>query len=194
MTGSSVSLVESRPIIYGRALAGREFRQGEILSDVSQFVFDQPSVEITEILHPYVIIASQDCDLLWDFESRKDNKGAQLNGILLYEAHDALKYRAQVPGSDIWKRIIQNKDERYHALESAAADFDLKEIGIPDLIVDFKRFFCLSPDQLSLQCSPGGGADRRCILEMPFREHFQSRAAFYMQRVSLPSPHKIGKT
>jgi hypothetical protein len=36
-----------------------------------------------------------------------------------------------------------------------------------------------------------GLAVRRSRLEVPYREHLQCRAAFYFQRVTLPTPHEF---
>jgi hypothetical protein len=35
------------------------------------------------------------------------------------------------------------------------------------------------------------GAQRRCRLLVPYREHLQSRLAFYLQRVAIPEPHRL---
>jgi hypothetical protein len=168
-----------------------EFRQGEIISNVSQWSWASQEEELLVIEHPFVIIASQDCDLLQDFSARSQGKQGDLNGVLLYEAHKTFGLKAALPGSDVWRRVIRNNDERYHALQASSADFDREKQGIPDLIVDFKRFFTISVVELTRQCEPTGAARRRCILKEPYKEHFQSRAAFYIQRVGLPRPHRI---
>jgi hypothetical protein len=64
------------------------------------------------------------------------------------------------------------------------------------MILDFKRCFTLPAHDIYRQINPsaGGSARRRSRLEMPYREHLQSRAAFYLQRVTLPLPHILSET
>ncbi|MBZ9693926.1 hypothetical protein [Mesorhizobium sp. CO1-1-9] len=180
------------PSIYAAVDPSLEFRQGEIISGLRQYLYypEDQSVDTRE--HPFAIIASQDCDLLQDFDALAANSQSQLNSILLYEAHPTRDVRGKVAGSDIWKRIVQNNDERYHALEAAHPRHDLSSIGLPDLVVDFKRLFSVPAEDLAKQVK-AGTAVRRCRLEMPYREQFQSRVAFYLQRVAVPEPHKISK-
>jgi len=168
-----------------------EFRQGEIITGVIQYQYKPDDGDVEELPHSFVIIASQDCDLLQDHERAVKGEKSQLNGVLLYEANDASVVRGTVGGSDIWRRVVQNNNERYHALEQAPPDIDLLGIGIPDLIVDFRRLFTMTATDLLAQIR-SGTAQRRCRLEMPYREQFQTRAAFYLQRVGVPTPHKIG--
>lgn len=179
--------------IYTTGEVGRELRQCEIISDVVQYVYRPAEGAADAIRHPLVIVMSQDCDLLWDYESQSQpDKHPNLNGILLYELHPAAEYRGRVPGSDVWRRVLQNKDDRYHFLEAVPPAKDLLGQGFPEMVIDFKRYFTAPPDEIYRQCAltDASGARRRCRLEMPYREHLQSRAAFYLQRVMLPLGHK----
>jgi hypothetical protein len=187
----TVQTVQGSPI-YAAVDPALEFRQGEIISGIMQYRYDPEDGSVEEIPHAYAIIVSQDCDLLQHHNSMVENGVPQIASVLLYEAHETPVLRAQVDGSDIWKRIVQNKDERYHALEAAHPKYDLAGAGLPDLAVDFRRFFSISPVDLAKQVGTGV-AVRRCRLEMPYREQFQARAAFYLQRVGVPEPHKIAK-
>jgi hypothetical protein len=58
------------------------------------------------------------------------------------------------------------------------------------MMLDFKRCFSLPAKEIYRQTALPDGAKRRCRLEMPYREHLQSRAAFYLQRVTLLLPHR----
>src|SRR5262249_16344710 len=133
---------------------------------------------------------SQDCDLLWDYEAVAKAEPTELNGVLIYELEPAEKAREKIRGKDIWKRMRQNKDERYHFLEAVPPALDLCGEGLPDMMLDFKRCFSLPAKEIYRQMSQADGAKRRCRLEMPYREHLQSRAAFYLQRVTLLLPHQ----
>jgi hypothetical protein len=170
---------------------GREFRQSEIISNLSQYVVDPTTETANAVVHDYAIILAQDCDLLWDYEARKKGLQGQLNGVLIYEAEDLLEeFKGKLPpGRDIWNRVRDNRDERYHVLGSVPPDCDLLGTGLPALAIDFKRFFTISMAEIERQLALGTSAKRRCRLEMPYREHLQTRAAFYFQRVMLPLPH-----
>ena len=147
--------------------------------------------DVDLITHDYAIVLSQDCDLLWDFNRIEQKKISELTSVLFYELETVPATKARLPGSDILRRILDTRDERYQLLQSCPKENDLELVGIPDLIVDFKRFFCVPPREVYRQCREASGAARRCKLEMPYREHLQSRAAFYLQRVGLPEPHKV---
>jgi hypothetical protein len=168
----------------------KEFRQSEIVSRVAQYDYDGGTGRISEVYHQYVIVANQDCDLLWDREARDQGKPGDLNGLIVYEAEPAFDMKAKLAqGRDIWARVIQNKDERYHYLEAVPAELDLVGQGIPPLILDLKRCFTLPVPELHRQCRTLHGAQRRCRLETSFRDHLQSRIAFYLQRVTLVRQH-----
>jgi hypothetical protein len=174
--------------IYVKSGLSREFRQGEILSTVARYSVNPIDKTYSPIVYPYAIIAAQDCDLLQDFEKRaKDNSGS-ICEVVIYPAQKTVDTFATIKGSDIKKRIENNKDERYHLFEEVDKDKDLLGQGVPSLLVDFKMLFTLSIPDLQIQIE-AGTANRRTRLEMPYREHFQSRAAFYFQRVMLPRQH-----
>lgn len=170
-----------------------EFRQGEVLSNVMQYRFDSATGEVEAIQHDFVIIASQDCDLYQDFTKNKLGEASDLNDVLIFQAFDAKAHKAILGGSDIWRRVEKNRDDRYQFLESIPGACDKMGIGLPALVVDFKRFFSLSTGELRRQCIAHGGATRRCRLNDLYREHFQSRVAFYLQRVALPRQHVFNK-
>jgi hypothetical protein len=94
-----------------------------------------------------------------------------------------------IKGND-WRRVTRNKDDRRHFLERVPSNTDHLSEGIPPLVVDFKRYFTIPHRELIRQCGIGHGARRRCRLEAPYREHFQSRLSYYLQRVMLPLDHQ----
>jgi hypothetical protein len=170
-----------------------ELRQSEIISNLIQYEVNSETTQAPGRKHDYAIVIMQDCDLLWDRERRNEGKPGTLNGILLYEAESLEQFRLKLPkGSDIWKRIRQNSDERYHVLEAAPPEQDTLGSGIPELAIDFKRLFTMSVEEIERQLASSDQATRRCRLLAPYREHLQARAAFYLQRVMLPLPHNIG--
>ena len=166
-----------------------EFRQSEILSAVRQYSVNAEENHITKRIHEYCVILSQDCDLLQDFNKRKDGKPGGLNGILLFEARTVGASKAGGMGAKEFDKIAQNNNERYHFLQAAPAEDDTMGAGIPDLIIDFKKYFTISSTDLHWQISLPDGPKRRCRLVSPYVEHLQLRASFYMSRIGLPVPH-----
>jgi hypothetical protein len=167
----------------------------EILSDVAQRRQSLQSLreadpELETIVHPYCIVVSQDCDLEQDFQIRQagGTPTPALPNVLLCEVSSATDLKGAVPaGRDIWKRIIQNKDERYQFLQAVDPAQDAAEQGLPDLGIDFRRYFTVPSDELHEQLTLG--ARRRCRLISPYKEHFMSRFTHFMARVGLPTDH-----
>jgi hypothetical protein len=167
----------------------RELRQSEILSDITRLYYNPVDGSLTETIFKYVIVMSQDCDLLWDFEKFTGGRSSDFNEVLLVEALVASEYKVHLNDSGIWKRLDQNRDDRYHYLEPVPKALDLESIGLPALVVDFKRVFSLPPRDIERQISADTSCKRRCKLKDLYKEHLQSRFAFYFQRVALPRPH-----
>lgn len=163
-----------------------ELRQSEIITGITQFTYDPIVGEVLETQHPYAIILSQDCDLLRDYEARTNGGPTVLNGVLFFELEPVDVIRPKLAGGDILRRISRHSEERYHALEQVPPETDLIGEGLPALVIDFRRCYTLPAGEVYRQCAANDGAKRRCRLEMPYREHLQSRAAFYLQRVALP--------
>ncbi len=88
--------------------------------------------------------------------------------------------------STIWDRVKKNKDERYHFLEKVPAECDLRGEGIPELTVDFKRYFTLPVEEVYYQLTSGC---RRCVLCPQYLEHLSSRFSYFIGRVALPHDH-----
>jgi len=190
--------------VYSRSLNAEPLRQGEILSGVIhrrrslRSLLPDVKPEIAEAEHPYAILLSQDCDLENDFKYRTEANAEQLDdrsdkilpSVLFCEVVTVDELVGSVPkGKDIWKRIIQNKDERYQVLEEVRPTEYALETGIPALGIDFKRYFSIPTDELYVQLKMG--ANRRSRLNNPFLEGFCSRFAHYLSRVALPREHRV---
>jgi hypothetical protein len=176
-------------------------RQGEILSDLTTLVplarLDQPpnTVNVARVTHPLAIVLSQDCDLEQDFASREQRQSGQnyredklLPTILFCEVFIAAEMNTR-PGMDrqIWRRVTGNKDERYHYFDKVSAECDALAKGIPEMTVDFKRYFTVPGDYLYAQLSVG--IARRTRLLSPYLEHLSTRFCYYQFRVALPRDH-----
>jgi len=165
---------------------------------------DTVALKATPYIHPYVIVVSQDCDLDWDFKARQPNpdkdpkaKNKLVPNVLFCMATEAKELRDRdkdLPhgtSKDInattWNRIQSNSDIRYHFLEKIPKSYDLLGQGLPELAVDFKRYFTVPTDEVYRQL--GGVAKRRCKLISPYLEHFALRFYYFQYRVALPEDH-----
>jgi hypothetical protein len=186
---SAVVIVQAASVspFYTKTEMDRELRQGEVICNLTQYLYNPEQNSVETIPHPYAVVVNQDCDLLQDYNARNGGKGTEINSVLLYIAEPTESKRAQIDG-DIWRRVLSNSNDRYHLLSKSPASCDLSDAELPSLIIDFKGFFTLPPDEVYRQCA-AGEATRRTRLEMPYREHLQCRAAFYFQRVMLPEQH-----
>ena len=193
--------------IYFRSPTSAPLRTGEILSGVIQhrrsfksLGLENPVIE--EIKHPYSVVVTQDCDLEQDYFAREKAKNTekaedkrklenkQIPNVLLVQATTVEELIASLPrGGDILKRVIQNKDERYHALEKVPASADAQGNGLPALGIDFKRYFTVPTEELYAQLS--SGTTRRTHLNSPYLEHFARRFADFLSRVGLPKEHQV---
>jgi hypothetical protein len=178
--------------IYEPPVATGALRQGEVLSQVVQVKLqsaeeeNRPTVELVE--HPFAVIVSQDCDLYWDFKARQENRQFSLPSVLFCEVVTAEELRGTPEiKSDIWKRIRQNQDERYQFLQAVPAEKDAQGLGLPELGLDFKRYFTIPTEEVYRQL--GASAKRRCRLVTPYAEHLSNRFFQFQSRVALPAEH-----
>lgn len=173
--------------------------QGDILKNINIPVFND-KLQVVKL--EYGVILSQDCDLNQDFDSRNqiskindDKDKLALNNkmipsILICPAYTAEQLRKgthlqtiDMPMVKIsnskktpWKKIIQNETPRYHYLNKS------KEFEIPELVLDFKRYYSLSRDYLYSIYS-------ECYLislNELYREDLSNRFHHYNSRVGLP--------
>lgn len=173
-------------------------RQGEILCDLIQFMVDRQGSEPgaapsqgAEKIHPFALVVSQDCDLDWDFKARQEggaNQQRLVPNVLFCEVTTAENLRARSDiKSDLWKLIKGNRDERYQFLQKVEETEDYRLQGLPELAVDFKRYFTIPTEEVYIQLK--SGTQRRCRLRTPYVEHLSSRFYSFQSRVALPSPH-----
>lgn len=170
--------------------------QGEILSDVVQIFLAEASVLVESphsvavdfMRHPLAIVVSQDCDLDWDYRERTSAEGKKdklLPNVLLCEVHEAA---SNTSPSGLWSPIRMNKNERYQFLQAPSWLEDLGREDLPELLVDFKRYFSVPTAELYARVV-AGQTRRRCVLRQPFREHFANRFYGFQMRVALPGEH-----
>jgi hypothetical protein len=166
---------------------------------VTQFRVDVATLGTEELSldsedQPFGIVVSQDCDLEWDFRERQKAVPALhklLPSILFCEVSVADELRGRNGlDSGLWKRVRENKDERYHFLRAVMPEQDSLAEGLPSLAIDFKRYFTVPTDELYAQLA-NGETRRRTRLLSPYLEHCCSRFAYFQQRVALPEDHFV---
>lgn len=183
----------------------KALRQGEILSNVIEYCpsldsLDSEQVEFRPVVHKYVIVASQDCDLNWDYKAGnyleedivpQEQLGPKnISSVLLCELHSAAEIKSQDGvNSAIWKRIKVNKDERYQFLEGIAEMKNSALEALPETCIDFKRFISMRPSLLYKQIHLGSCRRKGC-LKSPYLEHFSHRFTNYLSRVALPEEYQ----
>ena len=182
-------------------------RQGEILSNVVelQFVLDDSigttgrlELEADAIQHPFAIIVSQDCDLEQDFKFRFNYVGNvrhELPSILFCQAGDVDEFKK----SGLYKSLFdsrtfegdfkKNNAFRFHFIQGIQAEFDACNQGLPELGMDFKRYFSLPTAEVYHRIMLTH-TYRRSVLQSPYREHFSYRFYNFNNRIALPEEYE----
>lgn len=161
-----------------------EFRQSEILTGLTQYEYDSDTGEAAVQEHAFAIIGHQDCDLLRDFRAYVKDGSRVINGILMVQLRTMEEAKATIDGR-AWQRVGQHREDRYHLLPEVSPNEENNGEGLPSLVADFRLIFTMPASEF-LKQQAQGKMHRRCMLVHPYREHFQSRLGFYLQRVALP--------
>lgn len=173
-------------------------RQTEILSNLIQTKLRVDSIRkdpvIDFVAHPFTMILTQDCDLEQDFALRL--KGANsmklLPSVLFCEIITAEELYSRFAKSETeWKdrlHIPKNKNDRFHFLQVVNPSCDALNVGLPEMGIDFKRYFSVPTDEVYKRIELKD-ASRRCVMRSPYLEHLSLRFATYLGRVALPEDH-----
>lgn len=168
-------------------------RQAEIITGFTQTRLDvgklqENKVVVQPITHPFVVVLSQDCDLLQDFERRQAGKSEDLlSSVFLCPASDVTEFEtASKKGRQEKKLIKQNQFPRFHYLRDLPAGDDSLKEGLPELVLDFKRVFRAPTDEVYYWLAT---SKRRCRLVAPYSDHLCNRYSAYIGRVGLPLDH-----
>ena len=186
---------------------GEALRQGEILTDVVELQIEPRSIEsvdadsiydINPIKHPFAIIVSQDCDLEQGYNFTFHNRGNlrnELPTILFCQAQDVDKFRKSEMYQNLFKegpfrRDFRNNDAfRYHFIQAIPTELDTRNCGLPELGIDFKRYFSIPIVEVFRRIELGHTC-RRTVLESPYRDHFSRRFFNFNSRVALPEEYE----
>ena len=116
--------------------------------------------------------------------------GKMIPNVLLCEIDEAAGIRngyGAISTSETWKRIEQNKEERFQFLQKIPPEADRLKEGLPEMAIDFKRYFTIPTEEVYLRFRLE--AQRRCRLASPYLEHLALRFGYYQMRVGLPADH-----
>ncbi|MCY3915562.1 MAG: hypothetical protein OXG49_06065 [Chloroflexi bacterium] len=196
-------------IMFSRSPYGIDsaLRQGEVLSDVVELRIDPEQIESADadrvyvfdpVKHPFAIVVSQDCDLEQGHNFAVHGKGNlrhELPSILFCQAQDVDKFRKSLMYRTLFeegpfRRDFRNNDVfRYHFIQAVPADLDSGDCGLPELGIDFKRYFSIPIAEVNRRIELGHTC-RRTVLESPYRDHFSRRFFNFNSRVALPEEYE----
>jgi hypothetical protein len=191
------------PSPYRVVAQGRDtpLRQCEILSHLVSVRVRPETLGVEELVYENLVvdlamILTQDCDLEQDhrvrFVTPKPTSDKLLPSILLAEVHTAQEVFARIAESNRKQRerlnIASNKNERFHFLQTVEPGCDRLNEGLPELTIDFKRYFAVPTAELYRRIELNQ-LQRRCVLVSPYLEQLSSRFAYFLSRVALPSDH-----
>jgi hypothetical protein len=186
-------------MIYSSSQPATSLKQGEIVSSLPQIVLSAESfysqkekdLKVHRRMHPLAIVLTQDCDLERDFRERKQDEPKPeklLPSVLFCEVQTAEElFSGRDINSKIWARIKINKDERYQFLNGIAPEEDAQGEGLPELGIDFKRYFTVPTDELYSRFEQE--TKRRCFLNPPYSQHLIFRFFYFQSRIGLPEDH-----
>ena len=179
--------------------------QGDIFKDFvlySTEKVDEANVDKKMYQFPYIIVVSQDCDLMSYHRRMSTIQGditlenmdiklfnpflpnvlvlpAFLAGELIDGKHleNLFKVSQEHIGAKTVDKIKQNQEMRYHYIPAAE--------DIPELIVDFKIYFSVSVNDLIQENSD------RYLMSLNYlsREFLSQRFANYINRIGLPDEY-----
>ena len=186
--------------IYVASPAQGELRQGEIISNLIQARLDLTTVgsasppKVDLVKHQLAVVISQDCDLLLDYNARNgigDVKPDKLLPSILFceviTAEEMCSPENGINGRD--RQLFgKNKLERFHFLQKVEREKDAMGEGLPELGIDFKRYFSIPTDEVYKRFTLE--AKRRCYMKSPYLEHLSNRFSHFQQRIALPEDHR----
>ena len=182
-------------MIRARLEPSERITQGDVLSDVEyiEYVVEEDGIlEISKIVFPFVVVLTQDCDLLQDYAFRGTEGKTQdkwLISVLFAPIYNAEHVFQGKHLSDIGitsqsinrnstraKLIGQNQIPRYHFLEFP------EKIPVVPSVIDFKHYF--SAPVLYLR--EHKKSNFVCTVEELYREDLSQRFAAFLSRIGLP--------
>lgn len=186
--------------------------QGEFLADIYEHRPLYPPMVAPEgieidyhpIHHPLMVVMNPACDLDWDFKTRfpgteaiqerdlseSDNLPPLVPHVLLCDAYEYSQVRPRFSGTDLWRRVQENQNERYHHFQ--AAPIGNPQTGeLPDIYLDFKKTIAL-PFSGLYEALRQNGIKRIATVPAIYVHDLMHRFYGFWSRVGLPTPSLIG--
>ena len=192
--------------LYVPPLTGA-LRQGEILGEIWEHIPQYPpigsqqgqSFPFDSVRHEMVVVMSPGCDLEWDFKARFPDQPSQeqllsppdlqenaslIPHVFLANVYIKPEIRSRITGSDIWKRIEGNQDERYHHFKEAPVG-EPPVRQLPDLYIDFKKSIAIPTNRL-YEGVRVGGVTRIATIPDNYLHDLIHRYFGFLSRIALP--------
>lgn len=177
--------------------------QGDIYSNVAHYNnidFEEDKINIREIIFPYAIVLTQDCDLEQYYCSLSKNghekNDKHLFSILVAPLYNiefvfqgihlkdiGIKMQEIPPKKTSGRNLCNNETPRYHYLEFGRDD------PIVPSVIDFKHYFTVNIDYLQSKKK----SDFVCQVAPLYRELISQRYAYYLSRIGLPEGNYVEK-
>lgn len=199
------------PFAYDLPSIGGPLRQGELLGGVYEHRPSIPPVEhaaggdakLVPTKHGRLVVLSPECDLLQDYRLREqiasdkpptetdvESDPTIIPHVLLCGAFEESEIKSResvVTGkkliqSDIFRRIKQNQDLRYHYFPDAKIGADSQ---LPALILDFKRILSLVTATI-YDGIKTDGLERIAVVPAPFVHDLVQRFFAFQSRIGVP--------
>jgi hypothetical protein len=180
-------------------------RQGEVVIGLREprvqqalpLVAHGQTFSVDWIIHPISIVITADCDLLGDHRARESPQttdraeaqrlARQLDHVTFCRLYFEDDLRANRFDRDVWRRVRQNQDVRYHAIPSPhVPGFE----RWPVLYVDFTKTFMMQTLHIhhAIQCNE---IRRTTPIEQPWLQDLVNRWAHFHGRVCVPDPSDL---
>lgn len=188
------------PFLYEVAQAG-PLRQGEIIGPVwihrakaiAGPLALERAVSVETSVHERMLVIHADCDLAQDFKERDAANGVPLQQakqsrlipeVIMCDAFEGGEIRNFTPpGSQDWKRVQQNQNERFHSLPGSAIAGT--ETSMPALFLDFKQTYAESPGAI-YGAIMSGNILRVAVVPPVYVHDLMHRFFAFHSRVGLP--------
>lgn len=114
-----------------------------------------------------------------------NDEAGEVAEILFCDVYKKAVFRQTLPGSDVFRRVQKNQDERYHHLEEAPIGTS-DGPSLPDLYLDFKKTFSV-PTPRVLEALGGDGIERVAVVPPIWGHDLIHRFFGFHSRIAVPT-------
>lgn len=168
--------------------------------EFTEYVKEEGNViEVSKIVFPHVIVLTQACDLMQDFNARKrisethtGNQDKFLISVIVAPLYNFEDFRVGTHLEQLGLKmvdyggrskspctnIIKNENKRYHFLSFA------QEVPLVESVIDFKHYFTVTVSYLNSIYED----NYICSIDCLYREQISQRFSNFLARIGLPDP------